>query len=126
MSNNYNKVKQIVAKAFGISVDDISTKSRKRKYVNARCAFAHVLFDNNILRNASEIGRLIDRDHSTVLNALNNHDDYYMTDHYYQNKYKEILKIVGKVILNYEDFDLMKLFKRIEINKRCEPCLIEN
>jgi chromosomal replication initiation ATPase DnaA len=124
MNNNYRKVKEIVAKSFGISVDDISTRSRKRRYVNARCAFAHVLFDKNILRNVSEIGRLIDRDHSTVLNALNNHEDYYTTDYYYQTQYKEILKLVAKVVLNHEDFDLMKLFKRIEINKRCEPCVL--
>lgn len=124
MNNSYSKVKEIVAKVFGISVEDISTKSRKRKYVNARCAFAHVLYDKNILRNASEIGRLIDRDHSTVLNSLSNHDDFNTTDSFYHSQYKQVLKLVTKDVLNYESFNLMGLFKRIEINKRCEPCLI--
>lgn len=123
-NNKYIRVQEIAAKAFGISVEDLSIKSRKRKYVNARCAFANVLYDKNILRNASEIGRIIDREHSTVLNYLDNHDDFCITDYYYQSQYKQVLKLVTKDVLNCESFNLMGLFKRIEINKRCEPCRV--
>ena len=124
MTENYNKVKEIVAKAFGIPVEDISIKSRKRKYVNARCAFANVMFEKKILCNASEIGRIVDRDHSTVLNYLDNHDDFCVTDSFYHSQYKQVLKLVTKDVLNCESFNLMGLFKRIEINKRCEPCRV--
>lgn len=122
MRNNYRKIQEIVAKVFGISVDDVSMRCRKRKYVNARCAFANVMFEKNILRNASEIGRLINRDHATVINSLKNHEDFNITDAYYQKQYKEVVRLVENRVFNFEEFDLMKLFKRIDIVKYCEPC----
>lgn len=123
MNNSYTKIKEIVSKVFGIAVEDISIKCRKTKYVNARCAFAHILFEKNILRNYSEIGRLIDRDHATVINSIRNHDDFMVTDPFYQDQYNKILKLVTKDVLNYENFNLMKMFKRIDIQAKCMPCV---
>ncbi len=122
MSNNYKKVEKIVAKVCGLSEEDIFQNNRSKEFATARFMFCHILYDRYILRNVSAIGRLMNRDHSTVLNALKKHEDFNMVDRLYQRQYKQVLELVNKQILNCESFDLNRLFKRIDVNKYCETC----
>lgn len=122
MSNKYKKVKKIVAKVCGLEDEDIFQNNRSKEFSTARFIFCHILFDKHILRNVSAIGRLMNRDHSTVLNALKKHEDLNMVDSLYQRQYKQVKELVNKQILNCEYFDLNSIFKRIDVNKYCEPC----
>jgi chromosomal replication initiation ATPase DnaA len=125
MENNYRRIEKIVAKVLGLSGQNIFKHNRTTEFTNARFMFCGVLFEKQIVVNVNEIGRIINRNHSTVLSAIRKHNDLIIVDKHYQRQYKQILDIVDKNILNCESFDLMKLFKRVEIGNTCKPCLIE-
>jgi len=122
MENNCKKIEKIVAKVLGLSGHDIFSQNRTKEFTNARFMFCSVLFEKQIVVSMSEIGRIIARDHSTVISALRKHQDLNSVDKYYQRQYKKILELVDKNILNCESFNLMSLFKRIEIANVCKPC----
>ncbi len=57
------------ANKFDLTVSDIKGVSRKRKIVEARREVIYKL-KNDLKMGVTDIGRLLSRDHSTILNAL--------------------------------------------------------
>lgn len=74
---------------------DIRTKSRKPIFVEARIIFTKLMYDKN-LYSFSEIGRYINKDHSTISHYLIRHDELMESKNYFiylENYNKLKLKI---------------------------------
>lgn len=59
-----------VAKMFFITPEDITGTNRSQLYVEARCAVALILRDRGV--SFPQIGRFMNRDHSTIINLFKN------------------------------------------------------
>ena len=55
-----------------VGVKDLSKKSRKGEYVYARLILSYILRYRGY--SLAEIGRVLNRDHSTIINSLRNYD----------------------------------------------------
>ena len=69
---------------------DCLEENRLQDNVNARHAFAFYLHK---VRDTSSIyaGKIIGKDHATVLNSVKRHNDYYQTDKDYKQKFDRFL-----------------------------------
>jgi chromosomal replication initiator protein len=88
------KIRDAVCNYFALSVDDISTKSRKREVVIARqiAMYLSKLLTKNSL---STIGALIGmRDHATVLHACKTVGDQIQIDKKFKKNVQEIQSIL--------------------------------
>lgn len=119
-----DEIKKIICSVFGINEADVFGKSKSPEFVSARYVFCQILYSKGLLRNKTAIGKLMDRDHSTVCNALKRHEDFNSMDRLYQKQYKQVLALVDKMVFDCEYIDVRLLFKRIDILKYCEPCSI--
>lgn len=70
---------------------DLATKSRDMDKVYHRAYFYSLLRDEGW--NLSRIGRLFNRNHATIINALKVHDSYYKKDKVYMRYIKKFDEI---------------------------------
>jgi len=79
-----NEVLKKVSEDHGVSVYDVTGRCRKSELVDMRCVIASVL--HKLGQSESAIGRLLERDHTTVINLLirtgKRRDLLWMTDKY--------------------------------------------
>ena len=97
---------QVIREETMFSRSDIRKKNRKRELSTARIITAVIL--NKVLEyNVSEVGFLIDRDHSTILYLVDKHEAHYQYDISYRNFYDNI---VAKLIdtKRFNEQSLMK------------------
>lgn len=67
-------VLKYAAETFSVSVEEIISKSREQKLFFIRTIISHYLrYEARILLNTVAIGRLINRDHTSVMHATNCH-----------------------------------------------------
>lgn len=76
---NLTTVENYVCKLFNISTFDLNKDSRKRPIVWARM-FMYVYMVNGLNFTLQKTGNRFNKDHSTVLCALNKHDELLKTD----------------------------------------------
>ncbi len=89
-SNSVEKIRDVVCDYFSLSVDAISTRSRKREVVQAR-QIAMYLSKQHTQSSLSSIGSLIgQRDHATVLHACKIVTDLIEIDKNFRFSVKEI------------------------------------
>lgn len=83
-------VKVLVAKYYGVTVQSLSMKSRKREIVTAR-QMAMVLIKNNSVFSLKKIGMSFGgRDHSTVIHAVQTIQDLCFSDQKIRYDYKHL------------------------------------
>lgn len=88
--NTVEKIRDVVCEYFSLSVDAISTKSRKREVVQAR-QIAMYLSKNMTKNSLSSIGNTIgQRDHATVLHACKIVNDLMDSDKNFRTSVHEI------------------------------------
>lgn len=88
--NTVEKIRDVVCEYFSLSVDAISTKSRKREVVQAR-QIAMYLSKNLTKSSLSSIGNTIgQRDHATVLHACKIVNDLMDSDKNFRTSVREI------------------------------------
>ncbi|MCL2597862.1 MAG: chromosomal replication initiator protein DnaA [Paludibacter sp.] len=90
------QIRDTVCKYYSLSVDAISTKSRKREVVQARQVAMYLckqMTQNSLAAIGLAIGR---RDHATVLHACKTVDDQIQIDKYFRNEVQEIQGMLGK------------------------------
>lgn len=101
-------------------IKDISIKSRKRDYVNARCIYYKLCKEMNPRDSYESISNEIKQDHSTVVHSINNifpQLEIYDKDFYSVYKkiksgitdvkdYKKIDSRLHDIIVIYNDLDL--------------------
>lgn len=106
----------IVNKSFN---ENILRRSRQVNTVNARMVFSKILRDRGCL--LTQIGRFLRKDHSTIVNYMQNFDMYIRQDSHLMQSYlmcKEEFFLTHDPILSYKEEDLKKeiLSLRSEIN----------
>lgn len=80
--SNEPEVKSIVIHtciALNQKIDEVLSKSRKREMVCARCIIVHELLRNTYLTLA-KIGKILNRDHSSIIYLRELYTDTYKTD----------------------------------------------
>ena len=80
------------ARIFEISEHEVMAKRRVRLYVQARTAIASILrFKYNM--SLCNIGRAMNKDHSTIINMIKNHKTDMKYDEIYRNRYQQIKQL---------------------------------
>lgn len=79
-----------VCTRYGVTFEELKAKSRKREYVFPRHLLMYLLTKKAGMTLA-DAGRLLDRDHTTVIHAIKCIEDYIETDCF--GKREEILTI---------------------------------
>ncbi len=93
-----------------IQRDRLDSKDRYRDMVYKRSYLYAILRDEGW--HLSKTGRLFNRNHATVINALNLHDNYFGKDKIYDRMIKEYLTIFGKEITEI-DYDKPTIYQDI-------------
>lgn len=93
-----------------IQRDRLNSKDRYRDMVYKRSYLYAILRDEGW--HLSKIGRLFNRTHATVINALNIHDNFYGNDMIYDRTIKEYLVYFGKVSVDLEQ-DKLSIYQDI-------------
>jgi hypothetical protein len=98
------KVKELIQR------DNLDSKDRHRDLIYKRSYLYSILREEGW--HLSKIGRLFNRNHATVINALNLHDNYFGKDKIYDRMIKEYLTIFGKEITDI-DYDKPTIYQDI-------------
>tara|TARA_R110000803_G_scaffold162580_1_gene226206 strand:+ start:42 stop:557 length:516 start_codon:yes stop_codon:yes gene_type:complete len=84
------KVKEI------IKVYDLKSKTKKREFIYKRFYLFNFLSNSNLKINYTQIGKLFDKNHATVLNGLKQHNDLMQfSDEVYLEYTKPICDIIS-------------------------------
>lgn len=75
----------VIARNCCVNVSDITSRMRKREYIDARFIFAHMLYDE-FKYTFEHIGEILGRDHTSIIHAVETHRERY---HMY-SEYKEV------------------------------------
>jgi hypothetical protein len=98
------KVKELIQR------DNLDSKDRHRDLIYKRSYLYSILREEGW--HLSKFGRLFNRNHATVINALNLHDNYFGKDKIYDRMIKEYLTIFGKEITDI-DYDKPTIYQDI-------------
>ena len=78
------------AEYFGVKSKDLVTQKRNKEFLFPRMMIMHVLYYNKKIKpSTSYIGKLFNRDHSTVLNSLKQIDNFALTDDVFIKKLRD-------------------------------------
>ena len=88
-ARSIKKLFRIVTNVFGISKEEMISRTRKRAYVEAKTMFA-VIARRKLLLSTVEIGELIKRDHSSIIHYTRVHKDLYKVDKTYARMFNLI------------------------------------
>ena len=77
---------RLIADHSGIHKEQIMQKTRKREYVLAR-QMIYAILRNHYNLSLKHIGRMISKDHSTVIHGLDMHEKDYETDRLYKKTF---------------------------------------
>ena len=83
-----NDLLTIVSKTTNITKREILGNSRKREIIQARGLFCYMAV-RNINKMTTTTGRFLNRDHSTIINAVKNYDGYIEMNVKPESKYYE-------------------------------------
>ena len=74
----------------GVDIDFLRTNSRETDYVYPRMIYARVCLKRGI--SLTQIGKRLNRNHSTISSYLKKYDDYYKYDLYFKKLADDIMK----------------------------------
>lgn len=95
-----------------MSLDDVCGRSRKQEVVYTRMMIAHFLRQYTIL-STTEIGRLINRDHSTIVHHLKAYDSEFRFNEEFRNFAKRIEEDLQDIIKSSFVLELEEEFNEI-------------
>ena len=79
-----DKIIQTVCRKWNVSIDDVCGRSRKQEVVYTRMIIAYFLRQYTTL-STTKIGRLINRDHSTIIHYLKTYDSEFRFNKDFRN-----------------------------------------
>lgn len=93
---SHEQIMDIVSTVTGISADEIKGNNKTNPYVHARFAFAALCVKYRFNECVSEVGRFIQRDHSTIISGLKKHEIYINYEDYAEifNKCESEIKAI--------------------------------
>ena len=93
---NTDEILNIISEEQSISVDSIISRVRHREVVSGRQLFCYIMREKFGF-SYSKIGRLIERNHATIMHSNKSHKDNYQFDREYRNMCDKVLKRVYEV-----------------------------
>ena len=125
------EVMRICCEINKVSIGDFVLYSRKRELVETRFHFAAVLLIQ-FHYTYMKVGRLLGKDHSTIVHAIRQHCDFYDTITSYKTKYNQILnkveekypesmktEINANIVVQTLDNRTRRLIRRHGKNNKC-------
>ena len=113
------KLYSIIERVLNVTEEELKSKSRIRKNSDARKMFFNYLKDNTSY-SLTELGFLLNRDHSTVIYSIKTNKIYCDTDKAYKENYEKIKNEFNNKIINYslieENIETVG-FNTLEINE---------
>lgn len=91
----HEKIIKIVRSEFVVSEDELKSKSRKREIVIPRQIAMHIIKERTVM-SLKAIGIVFNRDHSTVIFAINTVNDLIETDKGFRKKYEQIQRKITR------------------------------
>ena len=107
-----DKIIQTVCKIWSTSLDDVYGKSRKQDVVYTRMTIAYFLRRHTIL-STTEIGRLINRDHSTIVYYLKVYDSEFRFNEEFRNFAERIKEVLDDIPQNPFALEMEEEFNEI-------------
>ena len=89
-AKSISKLFRIITNVFGVTKEQMLSRSRKREFVESKTMFA-VIARTKLLLSTVEIGDLINRDHSSIIHYTKVHTDLYKVDKTYKRMYNLII-----------------------------------
>jgi chromosomal replication initiation ATPase DnaA len=93
---NTDEILNIISEEQSISIDSIISRVRHREVVSGRQLFCYIMREKFGF-SYSKIGRLIERNHATIMHSNKSHKDNYQFDREYRNMCDKVLKRVYEV-----------------------------
>ena len=93
---NTDEILNIISEEQSISVDSIVSRVRHRDVVGGRQLFCYILREK-FGYSYSKIGKLIERNHATIMHSNKSHKDNYQFDREYRNMCDRVLNRVYEV-----------------------------
>lgn len=93
---NTDEILNIISEEQSISVDSIISKVRHREVVGGRQLFCYIMREKFGF-SYTKIGRLIERNHATIMHSNKSHKDNYQFDREYRNMCDRVLNRVYEV-----------------------------
>ena len=103
------KISQIFCETHKVNIDNIYSTSRKRTHVDARMQLVSFLYFY-LEYTYSDIGKLVNKDHSTIIHNVNKHQDLIETNVIYGHSFYKALSSLKE--------DLPELFVDDEEHKK--------
>lgn len=69
-------VQKVICNKFGVTMEEIKGKSRKRNLVYARHFYCYFLWNKGLSKSKSAIAESINKNHATILYSLNKLDSW--------------------------------------------------
>lgn len=92
-SNDPLEIIKSVCYVLNVSIEDIIGKTRKREVVEARYIAIGIIFNSNDRITKVNIGKIFNRDHSTVIYSLRIFDDLLSCDKSFKRKVNDVKKL---------------------------------
>jgi chromosomal replication initiation ATPase DnaA len=125
------EVMRITCEINKVNIGDFVLYSRKRELVETRFQFAAVLLIQ-FHYTYMKVGRLLGKDHSTIVHAIRQHCDFYDTITSYKTKYNQILnkieekypesmttKVNPNIVIQTLDNRQRRMIRRHGKNNKC-------
>ena len=107
-----DKIIQTVCRKWNVSIDDVCGRSRKQEVVYTRMIIAYFLRQYTTL-STTKIGRLINRDHSTIIHYLKAYDSEFRFNKDFRNFAERIKEDLQDIIKSSFVLELEEEFNEI-------------
>ena len=115
-------LKDIIERKFNINLLD---KRRHTRFIQARCIFSYILKRKG--HGCFSIGKMLNKNHATVLNYFNNFSWFEKTDEVFRDSYEQIneqFESHSVIYTQLNEFELKK--KLILLQKENKSLYLEN
>lgn len=86
---------RIVSAIFNVSIDNIKSKNRRRKYVDARYAYIHMM-RYALGSKSTLIAKTIDKHHSTIIYAFRLLESFKISDKRWEELYNKCILLLNQ------------------------------
>lgn len=93
--NSADQIIDLICESYGISQDDLKSQNRKKELVFARHLSMYLLRKKAKL-SLREVGLMLGRDHTTVVNAIDRVNEYLETNSL--NKREEVQSFIHRIV----------------------------
>lgn len=105
---------RVVCQVYNITPDDIYSKNRTQHILYARHTFNYIC-RRTLTMSLESIGRIINRDHSTIIHSVKQTQDLIEYDRNFAKTYQQTLELLG----SYSDEESSIVDTHLEGRERC-------